>query len=93
VGVPEIADARRRIFNDRLRRAEPVITRAITRGELPAGTDPDEVIKTLAAPIYFRFLITGEPLDDDLADRAARLALLAARVGSQGSSEDLDRRP
>jgi AcrR family transcriptional regulator len=78
----ELAAARRRIFEDRLRRAEPVITRAVARGELPPETDPAEVIKTMAAPIYFRLLITGEPVDDALADRAAEIALAAADSGA-----------
>jgi hypothetical protein len=50
-------------------------------GELPAGTDPAEVLKALAAPIYFRLLLSGEALDDDVADRAAGIALAAARAG------------
>lgn len=79
--LPEIADARKRIFSDRLRRAEPVIARAVERGELPADTDPGELLKTLAAPIYFRLLISAEPVDDVTAEHAAALALAAARGG------------
>jgi AcrR family transcriptional regulator len=86
VHLPEIADAKRQIFNDRLRRAEPVVVRAIERGELPAGTDPAAVIKAFAAPIYFRLLITDESLDDGVADRAVRIALAAARAGALGES-------
>jgi AcrR family transcriptional regulator len=82
VQSPELADARRRIFDDRLRRAEPVIARAVARGELPPETDPAEVVKSMAAPIYFRLLITGEPLDEDIADRAAEIALVAANAGA-----------
>ncbi|MFI7648893.1 TetR-like C-terminal domain-containing protein [Micromonospora sp. NPDC049460] len=33
--LPQIAAARRQVFDDRLTRAEPVIARAIERGELP----------------------------------------------------------
>ncbi|MDA3625443.1 TetR/AcrR family transcriptional regulator [Saccharopolyspora sp. WRP15-2] len=79
--LPEIADARKRIFGDRLRRAEPVIARAVERGELPTDTDPGELLKTLAAPIYFRLLISAEPVDDSTAEHAAALALAAARGG------------
>ncbi|MEV4244555.1 TetR/AcrR family transcriptional regulator [Streptosporangium canum] len=82
VRVPEIADLRRRLFDDRLRRSRPVIARAVERGELPAGTDPDELLKTLAAPIYFRLLITAETVDETTADDAARVALAAARAGA-----------
>jgi AcrR family transcriptional regulator len=88
VHLPEIADAKRRIFNDRLRRAESVIVRAIERGELPAGTDPGAVVKAFAAPIYFRLLISGEPLDESAADHAVRVALAAARDGVLDNSRE-----
>lgn len=82
--VPEIAAARSHVFHDRLARAEPVVTRAIQRGELPAGTDPAELLKTLAAPIYLRLLVTTEPVDDATAEQAARITLAAARAGALG---------
>ncbi|MEZ0069387.1 AcrR family transcriptional regulator [Streptacidiphilus sp. MAP12-20] len=77
--IPELAEGRRRIFHDRIERARPVVTRAVERGELPPGTDAAELIKDLAAPVYFRVLITGEPVDERTADRAAAMALVAAR--------------
>jgi AcrR family transcriptional regulator len=79
--VPDIAAIKRRLVDERFRRAEPVVIRGIERGELPAGTDPAEVIKTLIAPIYLRLLVTAEPIDETTADQAARVALLAARAG------------
>jgi AcrR family transcriptional regulator len=80
--IPEIADVKRRFFEDRFRRAEPVISAAIARGELPAATDPAELVKTLVAPIYLRLLVTAEPIDETTADHAARVALAAARAGA-----------
>ncbi|MCX5192609.1 TetR/AcrR family transcriptional regulator [Streptomyces sp. NBC_00249] len=80
--LPEIAEARRRVFADRFRRAEPVVARAVERGELPAGTDPAELIKAMAAPIYFRLLVSADPVDEGAADRAVRIALAAARAGA-----------
>lgn len=79
--LPEIAEARRQIFADRFRRAEPVVSRAVERGELPPGTDPVLVLSTLAAPIHFRLLVSGEPVDQTVADRAAGVTLAAARAG------------
>jgi AcrR family transcriptional regulator len=78
---PEVADVERRFYIDRLRRAEPIVTRGIERGELPSDTDASAVIKTVLAPIYLRLLITAEPVDDRTADQAARVALAAARAG------------
>lgn len=85
--LPEIAEARRRVFADRFQRAEPVIARAIERGELPADTDPVELIKTLVAPIYFRLLVSPDPVEEGTADQAVRITLAAARAGAltQGS--------
>ncbi|MFC4005856.1 TetR/AcrR family transcriptional regulator [Nonomuraea purpurea] len=80
--LPEIASARRHVFHDRLTRATPVVTRAVERGELPSGTDPAELLKTLAAPIYLRLLITAEPIDEETADRTVRITLAAARSGA-----------
>jgi AcrR family transcriptional regulator len=82
--VPEIGALERGFFDDRLRRAEPLITRAIARGEVPSDTDPAEVVKTMIAPIYLRLLITAEPIDATTADRAAHLALVAAQAGILG---------
>lgn len=86
--LPEIAAARRHVFDDRLTRAEPVLRRAIKRGQLPEGTDPAEVLKTLAAPIYLRLLITAEPVNETTADQAVRVTLAAARAGALRQGHD-----
>ena len=83
---PEIAEVERRFYVDRLQRAEAMVTRAIARGELPADTDANAVIKTVLGPIYLRLLITAEPINDATADQAARVALVAARAGVLGSA-------
>lgn len=80
--IPEIADAKRRFFDNRFQRAQPVVSDAIARGELPADTDPAELIRTLVAPIYLRLLVTAEPIDTTTADNAAKVALAAARAGA-----------
>jgi AcrR family transcriptional regulator len=55
-----------------------IVTRAVARGELPAGTDPKPVIEGLLGGIYLRVLVTREPLDDEvlvgLADWLTRAA-------------------
>ncbi|MFI6889372.1 TetR/AcrR family transcriptional regulator C-terminal ligand-binding domain-containing protein [Streptosporangium canum] len=59
-------------------RARTATAFPVERGEPPAGTDPDELLKTLAAPIYFQLLITAETIDDTTADDTARVALAGA---------------
>ncbi|MBB5916118.1 AcrR family transcriptional regulator [Nocardia transvalensis] len=80
-GSPAPPDTTRHAFRDRIRRALPIVPRAIDRGEIPAGTDPAELVKTLVAPIYFRVLIPREPVTDATADAAAAVASTAARAG------------
>ncbi|MEU6187582.1 TetR/AcrR family transcriptional regulator [Nocardia sp. NPDC047038] len=61
---PEVDAARRRFWIDRFEQSSQVISRALERGELRDGTDPREVLETLAAPIYFRMLVGEKPVDD-----------------------------
>jgi AcrR family transcriptional regulator len=79
--IPEIAEAKHRFFADRFHRATLVVSGAIARGELPAGTDPAELVRALVAPIYLRLLVTAEPISQATADIAAAAALAAARAG------------
>lgn len=60
----------------------PLIERAIDRGQLPQDTDPAAVIEAIAAPLYFRMLVSGEPLTRAAADTAADAALAAARASA-----------
>ena len=75
------AESLRQFLRQRLARAAEPVKRAIAAGDLPAGTDPVEVIRMLGAPFYYRMFVTLEPLDDALAERAAAAALAAARAG------------
>lgn len=79
--TPQLAGLKRRFFEDRFRRIEPVVTRAIARGELPPGTEATQFVKAVIAPIYLRLLITAEPLDEAVADQAVQVAMTAARAG------------
>ncbi|MEV5977353.1 TetR/AcrR family transcriptional regulator [Streptomyces sp. NPDC052114] len=80
VRIPRLAEVKNGVFVDRFRRAAVVVTRAVERGELPMGTDPAELLKALAAPIYFRLVFTGEPVDESTAEYAVRIALAAAHA-------------
>jgi hypothetical protein len=58
-----------------------MIERAIQADQLPRGTDPAQVIAAIAAPLYFRLLVSAEPLTQHAADTSAAAALAAARAG------------
>ncbi|MFI9203101.1 TetR-like C-terminal domain-containing protein [Streptomyces sp. NPDC053048] len=77
----QTAAALRRFYAIRVAEWEPCVRQAVERGELPAGTDTHEVVRAVSAPLYYRLLTTGEPLDEAAADRAAEAAVVAARAG------------
>ncbi|WP_405999512.1 TetR/AcrR family transcriptional regulator C-terminal ligand-binding domain-containing protein [Streptomyces sp. NBC_00829] len=73
-----------RFYAKRITERAPCVDAAVDRGELPAGTDAQEVIRAVSAPLYCRLLAGGAPLD--AADRAAGAAAAAARSGAYVST-------
>ena len=72
-------EARQRFWAERMHRSSVIIERAIHRGELPEGADARSILEHAASPIYFRLLITGEPVTDHDIGRFAERAIDAAR--------------
>lgn len=62
-------------------RAVPTVEQAIERGQLPPGCDADALLTTFRAPLFYRMVTTGDPIDEALIESAARVALNAARAG------------
>lgn len=79
---PDLAGVTRRFWAGRLDAAAPIVQRAVDRGQLPRGTDAHAVLTFLAAPLYYRLLVTAEPLMEDAADLSAAATLAAARAGA-----------
>ncbi|MBC9714007.1 TetR/AcrR family transcriptional regulator [Streptomyces sp. TRM66268-LWL] len=75
------ADALHRFYAVRIEEWAPCVEQAVQRGELPAGTDAHEVVRAVSAPLYYRFLASGDPLDEAVAERAAGAAVAAAKAG------------
>lgn len=75
------AEALHRFYAVRVAEWAGCVDAAVERGELPAGTDAHEVIRAVSAPLYYRLLASGDPLDEGVADRAAATAAVAARAG------------
>jgi AcrR family transcriptional regulator len=71
----------RRYFDHQAERALPAVARAIDRGELPADCDANALLTTFRAPLFYRMVTTGDPIDEDLITQAVRVALAAARAG------------
>lgn len=76
------ADALHRFYEIRVKEWAPCVQQAITRGEVPEGTNAHEVIRAVSAPLYYRLLTSSDPLDQAAADRAAEAAVAAARAGA-----------
>ncbi|MFJ9341504.1 TetR/AcrR family transcriptional regulator [Streptomyces sp. NPDC101733] len=81
-GDERTAEALHRFYEVRVAQWAPCVREAAERGEVPAGTDAAEVIRAVSAPLYYRLLTTGAPLDEACAHRAARAAYEAARAGA-----------
>ncbi|UKY51542.1 TetR/AcrR family transcriptional regulator [Streptomyces inhibens] len=82
---PQAAAVLRSFFGERLVLAGRMVQRAVARGELPADTDPEEVMSALGAPFYYRILIARRPVDQDLAESTAIAVWAAARAGAYAS--------
>jgi AcrR family transcriptional regulator len=78
----EIRSVVQRFWASRMTHVGPIVERALARGELPRGTNADELLKHLSAPLYQRLLVTLEPVNRRAAERAAAATLAAARAGA-----------
>lgn len=65
---PEVASAVRKGFlADRRQALGRVVDRGIDRGELRTDTDRELALDFLGGPLFYRLLITGGPIDEELA--------------------------
>ncbi|MFD3698306.1 TetR/AcrR family transcriptional regulator [Streptomyces sp. NPDC058646] len=80
-GDERTAEALHRFYEVRVAAWAPCVQQAVERGEVPEGTDAAEVVRAVSAPLYYRLLTSGAPLDEAAAQRAARAAVAAARAG------------
>jgi AcrR family transcriptional regulator len=73
---PELAEAVREGFLIGRRRAlAAVVRRGVERGDLRADVDLELVLDVLGGPLFYRLLITGGPLDEQLAEGVTELIL------------------
>jgi AcrR family transcriptional regulator len=81
IGAPDsssiraISDA---FWSERFEQVGSVVTEAIERGQLPRGTDPARVIEGVAAPVWFRVMVSRTPVTDEWFAGVADMALTAA---------------
>jgi AcrR family transcriptional regulator len=72
---------------------EVLIRRAIDRGELPDGADPDVAVDLIVGPVYWRFAIARTQLPDAYLPRmAAATAAALVAVGKAATEESVSPR-
>jgi AcrR family transcriptional regulator len=73
---PELARTIREGFLTGRRDAlREVLTRGIARGDLAADLDMELALDVLGGPLFYRLLITGGPIDHELAEGVADLVM------------------
>ncbi|WP_172900355.1 TetR/AcrR family transcriptional regulator [Micromonospora echinospora] len=65
-----------------------LIDRAVQRGELPVGADPDAAIDFIVGPLYWRLAIARLPLDPAELPRMAAAVVEALRVACEPPIRD-----
>jgi AcrR family transcriptional regulator len=80
---PELARTyRERVVSHRLADVTELVERGISRGELRAGLNPEMVTDLLLGPIYYRFFLSGSPMDEGFGK--SLVATLLPAFASQG---------
>jgi AcrR family transcriptional regulator len=75
---PELAAAfQERVVSVRDAEVARLVARGIARGDLAADTDEHTAHELLIAPVYYRLLLSGLPLDHAFADRVVDTAMRA----------------
>ncbi len=83
----DAARALGRFWEDRYARCEPVVRRAVERGEVPSGTQARPLLISATAPLYHRLVLMRMPAEPGLSALAARSAALAASAGAFTGAE------
>jgi len=79
---PEVEQMKRQIYADHVRARAFVIERAVTRGELPEGTDADLVVELMFSPVIRRVVNRIAPADDEFLAATVDVVLTGVRGGA-----------
>jgi AcrR family transcriptional regulator len=89
--TPDLADCMRTEVIEKKRHiGRTVVERAVARGELAPGTDPEVFHETAGALMFFRVLVTGGPVDDEFLSHITDdvLVPLLARGGQPNPGQE-----
>jgi AcrR family transcriptional regulator len=80
IAHPEVASIARTLRAEYVAPWIAVISRAMTRGELPEGSDPRLVVEMLMGPV-FSMLRRQEPVDDEFLAAVVNMVVTGAKGG------------
>ncbi len=87
--APEIADTlRQQVLVDKRNVGAAIVRRAVERGELGPHADPAVFHEVAPALMFFRVLVTGEPIDDEFFAHVADDVLIPLLACSAGNRRD-----
>jgi AcrR family transcriptional regulator len=90
---PELARAvRDRFLVGRRSALTEVLRRAVERGDLRRDLDLELALDVLGGPLFYRLLVTGGPIDEQLAEGVADLILRGFASGESSRGESTRRR-
>lgn len=84
---PDVSAARAAFWDHRFRLSQPIVDRALARGDIHPNSNPREVIETLVAPLYFRLLVTDQTIDAGLVDRCVDSTMVVFGRRSDAGSD------
>ncbi len=82
---PEMATLQREVIRRSARGLDAVLDAAAARGDLPAPVDRSRAAMLLAGPLFFRRLVSLEPLDEPGLVESVVDAVLPSLVGRPGA--------
>jgi hypothetical protein len=76
MGDPSLAaQFREQILRPRRSRVSALLRNAVDRGELPANVDIDLLMDVYVGAVFYRVVVTGEPVNETLAEQLVSLLL------------------
>ena len=84
---PHVVAARQDFWQRRFDSIRTIFDRAVSRREFPRRADPMVVLETLIAPLYFRVVISGGPLENwptiEVIDRMLKAYAVRQHAGKK----------
>ncbi|GAA0438284.1 TetR family transcriptional regulator [Actinoplanes capillaceus] len=78
---PQIAETLQRALRTHQQAVgEKLIGQAVTRGELPEGTDPEVAVDMILGPLYWRLAVARQPIGEDYLEKFTVAVTAALRA-------------